>query len=56
VALGIYARVMQALGLEQDLALVAVDDVLGRKLQDAALPNARRAAISKAVASPPAGG
>ncbi len=56
VALGIYARVMQALGLEQDLALVAVDDVLGRKLQDAALPNARRAAIPKAVASPPTGG
>ena len=56
VALGIYARVMQALGLEQDLALVAVDDVLGRKLQDAALPNVRRTAIPKATGSPPAGG
>jgi transcriptional regulator with XRE-family HTH domain len=37
VALGIYARVMQVLRLENDLAQLAVDDVLGRKLQDAGL-------------------
>ena len=42
VALGIYARVMQALRLEQDLATLAADDLLGRKLQDAALPMQRR--------------
>ena len=42
VALGIYARVMQVLRLEQDLATLAADDLLGRKLQDAALPTQRR--------------
>ena len=51
VALGIYARVMQALGLEQDLALVAVDDVLGRKLQDIELLGGNGAA-KRVVRSP----
>lgn len=44
VSLGIYARVLQALRLENDLAAIAADDVLGRKLQDAELEPARRAA------------
>jgi len=43
VALGIYARVMQALRLEEDLAKLAVDDPLGRRLQDSALSTRRRA-------------
>jgi transcriptional regulator with XRE-family HTH domain len=43
VALGIYARVMQVLRLEDDLAKLALDDVLGRKLQDAGLTPKRRA-------------
>ena len=43
VALGIYARVMQALRLEQDLEKLGVDDPLGRKLQDTALSPKRRA-------------
>jgi transcriptional regulator with XRE-family HTH domain len=37
VALGVYARVMQALRLENDLALLAKDDELGRKLQEAGI-------------------
>ena len=37
VALGIYARVLQVLRLEQTLVLMAADDELGRKLQDAQL-------------------
>jgi transcriptional regulator with XRE-family HTH domain len=43
VALGVYARVMQVLRLEGDLSLLAVDDVLGRKLQDAGITPRRRA-------------
>src|SRR5882724_8421729 len=42
VALGIYARVLQALRLENDLGLIAANDELGRKLQDLGLkPKAR---------------
>lgn len=42
VSIGIYARVLQALGLESDLAQIGADDVVGRKLQDAKLgPRAR---------------
>ena len=43
VALGVYARVMQVLRLESDLAQLAVDDVLGRKLQDAGITPKQRA-------------
>lgn len=43
VALGIYARVLQALRLENDIAMVAADDVLGRKLQDLNLEPKSRA-------------
>ena len=43
VAIGIYARVLQALRLENDLASIAADDLLGRKLQDANLESKQRA-------------
>ena len=43
VALGIYARVLQALRLESDLGSIASDDLLGRKLQDARLDPVTRA-------------
>ena len=43
VALGTLLRILQVLGLEQDLARIASDDVVGRRLQDLGLPIRARA-------------
>lgn len=43
VAIGMYFRVLIVLGLQNDLLLIARDDVLGRKLQDIDLTTPRRA-------------
>ncbi len=54
VALGIYARVLQALRLETDLGSIAADDALGRKIQDANLEpklRARKRSAPPAVSS-----
>lgn len=56
VALGIYARVLQALRLESDLGSIAADDALGRKLQDANLeprPRGPRRSARKESGDPP---
>lgn len=43
VAMGIYARVMFALQLDHDIDSLALDDELGRRLQDLGLPERARA-------------
>jgi transcriptional regulator with XRE-family HTH domain len=52
VALGIYARVMQVLRLEEDLAKLGVDDPLGRKLQDTGLSPKLRAPKRSSSSTP----
>ena len=43
VAMGIYVQVLRVLGLVEDLGLLAKEDLLGRRLQDEALPHRKRA-------------
>ena len=42
VTFGTYLRVLFVYGIEKDLAAVAFDDELGRRLQDLALPASRK--------------
>ena len=48
VSIGSYLLVLQVLGMEKDFLLVAKDDELGRKLQDAQISTPRRAPKRKA--------
>lgn len=43
VSLGSYARVLAVLQLDADLEQLALDDALGRRLQDLGIPQRRRA-------------
>ena len=43
VAMGTYMQILFVLGLDKDFLLVAADDKLGRKLQDAELLTKKRA-------------
>ena len=43
VSMGYYAQVLFVLGLENNLAIMAADDALGRKLQDAEILVRKRA-------------
>jgi transcriptional regulator with XRE-family HTH domain len=46
VSVGVLARVLAVLGLEEDLDQLARDDELGSRLQDMRLPRPRRAGKS----------
>ena len=47
VSFGHYVQVLRVLGLVNDLAQIAKDDVLGRRLQDESLPRRKRAPRKK---------
>jgi transcriptional regulator with XRE-family HTH domain len=47
VSMGAYVQVLLAIGLVDDLLLIAKDDVLGRTLQDMNLPVGKRATKRK---------
>lgn len=47
VSIGLYLQVLNVLGLEKNLLMIAQDDVLGRKLQDADLSTKERAPKKK---------
>lgn len=49
VTMGTYLRVLAVLELEEDLAKIAAEDEVGRRLQDAALVTPRRAPKHKKI-------
>jgi len=49
VSMGYYAQVLFVLGLEKNLSIMAADDALGRKLQDAEILVKKRAPKKKII-------
>lgn len=49
VAIGIYINVLRVLGLVEDLGIIAKEDVVGRRIQDDALPYRKRAPRRKSL-------
>ncbi len=54
VTMGTYLRVLTVFGMEKDIALLAAEDPVGRRLQDAELTVPRRAPKRKVLAEPTA--
>mgnify|MGYP004701659859 CR=1 FL=1 len=55
VAFGHYVQVLRVLGLVDDLARIAKEDTLGRRLQDESLPHRKRAPRKKVPVEGPNG-
>ena len=49
VSMGIYAKILAAIGMQEDLLLICKDDLLGRELQDEKLDSRKRKTVKEGL-------